>query len=1306
MFLFKSDTNKCYNIISLNTGGLKTKERFDTALKFCQDSSADFSILQETHLGSNKYNEIRNQWNGEVYISPGTTFRDGILLLLKSNAPKIDILKSDPVGKFIIFRVSNTRDVIANIYAPSGGLREKQQQRQSFFREINNLLDKYINRQDNLILLGDFNTTLGPLDRSSGEIGGGKSELENLIQKFDLEDSWRLQNPNERLYTHYHGRTNTYSRIDRAYTNTKLRTNIQIKHIINSFSDHFHAVLVERKNNLLKRGKGYWILNGALLYDDNYKKEIEKLWNNWRSQKHCFSTVSQWWENGKKHVRDFTKLYTRASTKKTNKRKTSLEKRLRNIYKKIHEKPELQKTADHLRSELFKIHLQIAQGAKVRSRVRLELEGERCTKFFFQQVEKHKNSKQDMLSINRIKDGKLLTDQKEILSEVRNFYSNLYSENSCGRISTNPQKTNKQNEMLRKISKTVSRQNKNKCELPFHLTEIRKAIATLENNKSPGNDGLTAEFYKTFTDILQEDLKDLYNEISEIGRMPESMRQAVITCIYKKGKMEDITNWRPISLLNYDYKILSKVLANRLQYSLEDIISTEQTAAVKGRTIIENLQINRDIISFANTNNLEASIITLDQEKAFDRVDRKFLLKTLKKFGYGPKMISIIEALYNNIEAQIKINGNLSQSFHVETGVRQGCPLSMILYIILAEVMITNIIKNKDIKGITVAQKEIKVSAFADDTTLYIGDNRSFPHLQHQLRQFELFAGVRYNRNKCFGLWLGNNRYNVEQPLNFNWSSYEIKILGYTYGYSQENWLKTKTKIQQSIKKWNNLKLSLIGRKTIINQVLLSKIWYLAYVETPPKAIIQEIGKDIYNFLWNYKKVRINRITTQMPIKEGGLGIIDIETQCKAIKCAIVAKFFKDRNKNKPWTEIMLWHLNQFRNARQGIHIFKTYIPNTNRGNKQEKFYRDLLTAWTDLTNNEKIDPITLTEIYNEPLFFNASSITHNNQSEYILKLPPPWARERFRTVGDICKKMAPGFISTEELLSVNTHKVFRYGPKPKDLIELIKLIPDSWKQKIQNAFSETEEPKVKVKHRTQNGKWRIAEVNILRCKDFYNTIHFRKIAPMYQNRKFLKWDENNPNPLTQKQWNDLFTNLYKNTKQKDSFDVRYRFLHLGLPTAIKLNEIRQGDTDTTCPRCGEQEETHEHWMFSCPSSQNILKYIQLILTRIYTNYGIRNTATDCLLKPLLFDNEKFPVVLELYETYFIHIRNIRKDATYGTLPTRNSQLLAFQDKVKDRLNFLYNAADIEGKLELFLEKWKGLITREGNINLPPISNE
>ena len=275
-----------------------------------------------------------------------------------------------------------------------------------------------------------------------------------------------------------------------------------------------------------------------------------QLWSNWRTQKHCFHSVSQWWEKGKKHVKDFTKLYTRAATKKQNKRKTSLEKRLRNIYRKIDTRPELQKTAQILRTQLFNIESKEAQGAKVRSRLQLELEGEKCNKFFFQKMTKRKNANQDMLSIKRIKDGKMLTKQTEVLDEVKNFYAKLYAKNteqdSCGRnratLFDGALKMRKQGEMLRKLSKTVSRQNRQICEKDITTDEIRKAILTFENNKSPGNDGLTGEFYKTFSEILVNDLQELYREISEVGRMPDSMRQAVITCIYKKGDIEDITN--------------------------------------------------------------------------------------------------------------------------------------------------------------------------------------------------------------------------------------------------------------------------------------------------------------------------------------------------------------------------------------------------------------------------------------------------------------------------------------------------------------------------------------------------------------------------------------------------------------------------------------------------------------------------------------------------------------------------------------------------------------------------------------------
>ena len=146
--------NLCYTIISLNSGGIRTKERFDTALHFCRNTEVNFSILQETHLGSNKYIDIKNQWEGEMYISPGIIFRDGILLLAKNTAPKINILKSDPTGKYIIFGISNTKDVVVNIYAPSGIIKEKRELRQNFFCYLNKQIDLHTNRRQYYLIRG------------------------------------------------------------------------------------------------------------------------------------------------------------------------------------------------------------------------------------------------------------------------------------------------------------------------------------------------------------------------------------------------------------------------------------------------------------------------------------------------------------------------------------------------------------------------------------------------------------------------------------------------------------------------------------------------------------------------------------------------------------------------------------------------------------------------------------------------------------------------------------------------------------------------------------------------------------------------------------------------------------------------------------------------------------------------------------------------------------------------------------------------------------------------------------------------
>ena len=133
----------------------------------------------------------------------------------------------------------------------------------------------------------------------------------------------------------------------------------------------------------------------------------------------------------------------------------------------------------------------------------------------------------------------------------------------------------------------------------FTLSEFKVALFKLPNGKSPGSDGLTTEFYKTFWDVLANDLLEVFTSSYKSGLLTKSQRTATIKCLPKKGDITDIRNWRPISLLNVDYKILSKALSLRLFEFFLTVISEEQTCSLKARKISHNLSTVRNCVSIA-----------------------------------------------------------------------------------------------------------------------------------------------------------------------------------------------------------------------------------------------------------------------------------------------------------------------------------------------------------------------------------------------------------------------------------------------------------------------------------------------------------------------------------------------------------------------------------------------------------------------------------------------------------------------------------------------------------------------------------
>ena len=161
----------------------------------------------------------------------------------------------------------------------------------------------------------------------------------------------------------------------------------------------------------------------------------------------------------------------------------------------------------------------------------------------------------------------------------------------------------------------------------------------------------------------------------------------MLALIFKKDDQEDISNYRPISLTNVDYRILAFTLAERVQQVVGDLVSTDQSAYIKGRYMGTNIRLVNDIIEYCDLFSKSGILVTLDFTKAFDSLQWDFMFKALQFFNFGPSFIQWIKALYHKPEACIKNNGYFSEYFNIQRGVRQGCPVSSLIFILCVEVL-------------------------------------------------------------------------------------------------------------------------------------------------------------------------------------------------------------------------------------------------------------------------------------------------------------------------------------------------------------------------------------------------------------------------------------------------------------------------------------------------------------------------------------------------------------------------------------------------------------------------------------------
>ena len=219
----------------------------------------------------------------------------------------------------------------------------------------------------------------------------------------------------------------------------------------------------------------------------------------------------------------------------------------------------------------------------------------------------------------------------------------------------------------------------------------------MNGNKSPGTDGLSVEFYKSFWSEIGDILVDSFNEAFTKNILSELRNTSIMSLIYKKGDRTDMKNYRPISLTNTDYKTLAHILANRLHQVLHKIISTDQTGYIKTRYIGTYIRKILDTAEYLTKNDSSGIFLFLDFEKAFDTVEWPFLFKVLGKLNFRNEFIKWIKLLYQEPYAILKNNDWLSDKINLKQGIRQGCPASALLFILVVDVLAIRLKKSSSI---------------------------------------------------------------------------------------------------------------------------------------------------------------------------------------------------------------------------------------------------------------------------------------------------------------------------------------------------------------------------------------------------------------------------------------------------------------------------------------------------------------------------------------------------------------------------------------------------------------------------------
>ena len=586
-------------------------------------SLIDVCFVQEVMLSDPfVFSSIASRWRGPCFWSPAIGRRAGVFIFISEscNASVISWQKdSDGRVLSLLVKIGSFKFNLVNIYAPT-----VLTDRKIFFDELH----EFFLPADFTIIAGDFNCYEKDLDKFGGNISLA-TYLSDFRSTFHLVDAFRRLHPTSRDFSWFNSDHSIGSRLDKFFVSSNFIPFVQNCSISPCFfSDHDFVDLHFVLNDNFARGPGLWKFNNSLLFDSSFCSFIRDRISDLSLCINSFPSVKTWWDFFKRCLQADIVAFASGKQKQFHHARVTLTNELIACKQRfVQGDSSVVPRIVTLKAQLSSLTSKHLEGVKIRSRAKWLDEGEKPSRFFFKLERERIASKACSSILNS--DGVEVFTRPEIEQAHVQFYANLFSPEQID--------LDCKQRLLAGFSSFLSDDDCEFCEGIFSLAELTTSVNSLNLGKSPGPDGFTVEFYREFWHLLGPLLLRVALESFADGMLPESMKGSATRLLFKqRGDVKDLKNWRPISLLNVDYKIISKVVTTRLSRVLGSVVFPDQTCSVPDRSISSNVVLLRDVFDYIERTDEAAILISLDQEKAFDRVDRSFLYDLLRHLGFGP----------------------------------------------------------------------------------------------------------------------------------------------------------------------------------------------------------------------------------------------------------------------------------------------------------------------------------------------------------------------------------------------------------------------------------------------------------------------------------------------------------------------------------------------------------------------------------------------------------------------------------------------------------------------------------------------